>query len=286
MRETVAVVIPVWKVNLTEYEYISFLQACRVLNKYKFILVSYRKLDISKYTNILENVGVDYKITYFNKRYFKCTDDYNSLMLSVRFYSKFLFYKYILIYQLDCFVFRDDLDLWVKERCSFVGAPWHKDYYQSMNGVPVFGVGNGGLSLRSVKDHIRVLLSFSYVQKPKELFKKIYSDSKNNAIYKLLELVAYLTFLNNTFFILNNWKKNEDIFWGEIAKRNFFWFKVPDWKVAAKFSVEVQPGYFIELNGGSIPFGCHAWWTYDFDFWKPYIESFGHKLNKLPNDYK
>ena len=283
MKESVAIVIPVWKEGFTEYEKISLLQACRVLYKYKFILVTYRKLDISKYTDILDDNGIVYKIKHFNEQHFDSVDSYNSLLLSARFYLRFLFYKYILIHQLDCFVFRDELDYWVAMNYSYIGAPWLENYGMAEYGNAVLGVGNGGFSLRNVRHHIKSLLKYNYDAKD-VLLRNFLHDSKRSRplikeIYQLLNKIA----LQNAF-VFTKWTQHEDFFWGEIARTEHSWFKVPEWGLASRFSMEVQPGYFYKLNNNKLPFGCHAWWRYDAMFWKPFIEKFGYNLNDLKTD--
>jgi hypothetical protein len=88
-----------------------------------------------------------------------------------------------------------------------------------------------------------------------------------------------LTVKNNTFFLFNNYDSNEDGYWGLLTGRNFRWFKVAPPEDAIKFSFEVQPQRFYNENFQQLPFGCHAWIKYDFDFWKTHIESFGYTLN-------
>lgn len=243
-RENIGIVIPVWKENLTEFEEVSLLQCCFILKKYTFCIITWSGLDLSRYISILENGSIKFRVLFFNKRFFLNIVTYNRLMLSVDFYIRLIFFKYILIYQLDCFVFRDEIALWIRSGYSYIGAPWLQGYSLAKYGASVIGVGNGGLSLRCVVDHLRVLLSFSYIK---------YPFSEKN---------------------ISN-KYNEDIFWGCVSRKKI-WFKIPDWKIAVKFSIEVQPRYFFELNNKELPFGCHAWWRYDLDFWKPYIENFGH----------
>ncbi len=87
-----------------------------------------------------------------------------------------------------------------------------------------------------------------------------------------------LTVRNNTFFLCNNYAANEDGYWGLLIGKKFSWFKVAPPDDAMKFSFEVQPKRFFEENLRKLPFGCHAWIKYDFDFWKSHIESFGYKL--------
>jgi hypothetical protein len=251
MKNKVAIVIPVWKENPSKFEEISFKQCCRILHKYTIIIVTYKHLGVKFYIDILEKNKNNYKISFFKKEFFRNIDLYSKMLLSFLFYIRFYFLEYILIYQLDCFVFHDDLEKWIDSGYSYIGAPWLKEYGLAKYGDPVVGVGNGGFSLRRVKSHLRVLLSFKMIEPQHKL--------------------------NNTFFLLNNFNGNEDIFWSNIAGKHFPWFKIPEWEIAARFSVEVQPKYFFDLFE-DIPFGCHAWWKYDLYFWKPYIEKFGYQL--------
>jgi len=250
---------------MTEYEYISFSQCCSVLKKYFFYIITFKKLDLTEFVIVLEKNRINYKTINFNEEYFTNTERYSELLVSVRFYMQFVSYKYILIHQLDCFVFQDDIKRWIDAEYSYIGAPWLQGYDSAQYGSEVIGVGNGGFSLRCVFDHLRVLFSFSRIKK-----KEFLADSKG------LRCPAFLR--DNTFFLFNTFHANEDIFWGDIAGINFTWFKIPDWKIAVQFSMEVQPEYFFKLNNNTLPFGCHAWWRYDVDFWKPHIEKFGYTL--------
>jgi hypothetical protein len=264
MKKKAVIVIPVWKEELTEFEIISLQQACLIFKKYTFCVITFKHLKLDNFLAILNENRIQFKIVLFSENSFSNIEKYSRLMLSVVFYGRFIAYEYILIYQLDCFAFRDELDAWIKTGYSYIGAPWMDGYDLASYGNAVIGVGNGGFSLRKVSAHLRVLLSFSKIDKD-HLF-----VVDRNFFKRIL--------LNNTFFILNDFQLNEDIFWGVISKRNFPWFKVPEWELAARFSVEVQPQYFFELNNYTLPFGCHAWWRYDLEFWKPHIEQFGYKL--------
>lgn len=281
MRNTVAIAIPVWKKNLTENEKISFNQACGLLKEFTFILVSYRALDIDTYTNILDAKGIHYKVKYFNQRYFKDVNSYSLLMLSLGFYTRFLFYNYLLIYQVDCFVFRDELRYWVNKEYSYIGAPWVKGYTNPDNAeTKVLGVGNGGFSLRRISHHIKALIIYNLKHKKHLIWKLIYERNETNSIsQELMEFIKGLLFQNA--FEKREWDFNEDYFWGMIAEPSFNWFTVPDWKTAAKFSMEAKPRYFFDMNNHKLPFGCHAWWRYDFAFWMPHIRLFYPNIDKL-----
>ena len=80
---------------------------------------------------------------------------------------------------------------------------------------------------------------------------------------------------NNTFFALNDWSDNEDKFWGIAVPRIHQWFRVAACEQAAKFSMEANPRRLYRLTKNQLPFGCHAWWRYDYDFWEPHVRKFG-----------
>jgi hypothetical protein len=69
-----------------------------------------------KYSNI--------SVESFPKRYFENIEGYNELLLSASFYERFLDTKYILIYQLDAFFFKDELQEWCDRGYDYIGAPW------------------------------------------------------------------------------------------------------------------------------------------------------------------
>ena len=50
--------------------------------------------------------------------------EYNRLMLDVNFYRRFSEYKYMLIHQLDAFLFKPDLHYWCNKNYDYIGAPW------------------------------------------------------------------------------------------------------------------------------------------------------------------
>jgi hypothetical protein len=73
---------------------------------------------------------------------------------------------------------------------------------------------------------------------------------------------------------------NEDVFWSYFAQKTLSDFKTAPIEEAVKFAFEMNPSDMFKMNGNKLPFGCHAWWKYDINFWKPFIESFGYKINK------
>lgn len=140
----VAVVIPTYKKELSELEEISLAQAETMFENYdKFFAMPY-PLDIL-YSS--EHIG-ELRFEGWSGDY----GEYNSLMMSAEFYRRFERYEYILLYQLDAFVFEDRLEHFCSLGHDYIGAPWisgpqyawdHKNH--------VSYVGNGGFSLRRVR---------------------------------------------------------------------------------------------------------------------------------------
>jgi hypothetical protein len=194
------------------------------------------------------------------------------------FYQNFKQFNYLLIYQTDCFVFKNELNYWIEKGYDYIGAPWFEGFENNTN-TNFAGVGNGGFSLRKVNSFIKVLNSFSYVKKPKTLFQIfIYNLNFWKIPKRLYNLVLNLSIKNNTFYLFNNYSDNEDLFWSIIVKNNFDWFKIPKEKEALKFCFEVNPAHLFNLNNNILPFGCHAWRKIDFQFWKQHIEKEGYSL--------
>src|SRR5690606_29769773 len=116
----VSVVIPIYKSELTDSELKSFKQCLDVLGNHPLMLVAPTGLDTSTYETL---AGRNLQCTYFNKRYFTSVRGYSELLLSKKFYCHFEAYEYILIYQLDAWVFQDDLSHWCKLDYDYIGAP-------------------------------------------------------------------------------------------------------------------------------------------------------------------
>ena len=104
------VTIPVYKPKYSEYEKISLIQCCKILNKHLFSFICPNDLDINNYEKILKQYKINYQIERFPPEYFTSVEKYSELLLDSTFYRRFSHYEYILTYQLDAFVFRDELE--------------------------------------------------------------------------------------------------------------------------------------------------------------------------------
>lgn len=264
----VAVIIPLYKARLTHFEEISIKQCFTVLSNHKIIAVKPKKLNLDNGYNF--NL-----IESFDDEFFANIEGYNRLLLSPEFYERFLEYKYILIYQPDAFVFRDELLDWCNSGYDYIGAPWlretaypdfikkvksralnfihiKRNFKQPNSDLPTNlqlenQVGNGGFSLRHTKKFYDICLG------NKEMI-TLYNSKKDHRF-------------------------NEDIFWGIEVNRKHKLLKIPNYKEAVFFSMETNLEHAFQITNGRLPFGCHAWDRY-LAFWKPKFNEIGIQVKQ------
>ena len=235
MPVNAAVVIPIYKETLNELEKISLAQVQKILGKYQIIFVAPEGLKCNYLTS-------GCKIYYFPPQFFQSVGTYNILMKHPLFYKAFLAYEYILIYQLDAFVFSDMMEYFCSLGYDYIGAAWYPLRKVDFNGKQYkIGVGNGGFSLRNVTKFYNLILNHN----------KIFSSAQN--------------FMEDNLFALCGILYPDE-------------FKVAPLKTAYKFSVEVLPRRFVKKNGGALPFGCHDWYKSDANFYVDTFLKFGYDL--------
>jgi hypothetical protein len=195
--------------------------------------------------------------------------------MSKQFYRRFLNYKYILIYQLDAFVFRDELEYWCSLDFDYIGAPWFDDITLSLSEQKLYGVGNGGLSLRKVQSHYRTLRYYGVHFFLKSLYESRtqYLLLKGSLFRRVLHLMG--AYLSRILFIpskkFKQVKLNEDKYWCLVVPKLNRKFRLAPIEVGIRFAFEENPRILYEMNNQELPFGCHAWNKCDQDFWQKFI---------------
>ncbi len=258
MKE-VTIVIPVYTDNLSEYEIISLKRVCEILHKYPIVFVKPQSLEEIK----LAALAPQASFQSFPNEYFNGIKAYNRLMLSPEFYHAFLESKYILIYQLDCYVFTNTLEQWCNKDYDYIGAPWIKRRVYEMPVIKQYmaflralnkslnkpdrqnlynKVGNGGLSLRKVVTHYSAAIECKAVIEE-------FNSKKRYHMY------------------------NEDVFWSVLINNYLkIPFRYPSHLEALEFSFDKHPKYCYKLNNYKLPFGCHGWSKKEMlPFWKNII---------------
>ena len=253
-----SVVVPVYRATLDPNERISLESAFRVLGGHHLVMVKPEGLDTSEVEWRYRFGGVE----TFDPGYFASIQGYNRLLLSTGFYQRFLASRYLLVCQLDVFVFRDDLAPWVERGYDYVGAPWvsgtalslriHKLRMQLGKLLPggrdkVHAyetrdrVGNGGFSLRSVATHHRL------------------SIAMRDAIDHYLRNQGTHHF-------------HEDVFWSIEPSRRGFAHRTPPLEEALSFSWDINPARLHRLSGGRLPMAAHGWYKRrQLAFWEPHV---------------
>jgi hypothetical protein len=254
----VCVVIPIYKSEFSQEERVSFIRFLKVLGHFDTKIVCPKGLRLPLEVKTTPKL----KIERFDPVYFRNIAGYNDLLLSKTFYARFLKYNYILIYQLDAYVFQDQLVKWCNEGYDYIGAPWFDDYGDGSKGESLFAVGNGGLSLRHVKNHYNTLQNQNLFQRIRDYFWCLRSG-KPCTLLGSLRYTSCQQFINSIDF-------NEDIFWSLHAVKFNDDFQVCPVNKAMSFSFENGPKILFELNQKKLPFGCHKWEN-KMDFWSEFI---------------
>ena len=244
MSTKVAVVIPNHKETLSDLEKISLAQCRKILGRYPLI----HAVPAGKIFSYFEPGDM---VVEFPAQYFQSLTGYNVLSVSPLFYEPFLDFDYILIYQLDAFVFYDALQEFCSLGYDYIGAPWPRYAWQGKRYPKTPQVGNGGFCLRKVK-----------------------------ACHKLLSKTESLS----------NWTKTrkdrvEDAFFATCGVLPETEFKIAPVAVAELFSMEWHPDKHIKKIGG-LPFGCHGWTKFYTDFYVELFRRFGYDLQPFREEMR
>lgn len=225
----VVVVIPIYKEKLKLSEKAALEQARNILGEYDICFMAPERMRA-----FLESNGE--RAEYWADECFANVRAYSHLLLTEEFYNRFADYEYMLIYQLDAFVFSDRLLEFCSLGYDYIGAPM-----PHWTGWKHTKVGNGGFSLRKISSCLRVV-------KDKN---EIYGRTGRGAEFE--------------------WA--EDKFFGYCGYDKQIKFTTPDTGTALNFAVEFDVmRVYRTLSESNLPFGCHAWSkAWYWRIWEPFI---------------
>ncbi|HZY81116.1 MAG TPA: DUF5672 family protein [Cyclobacteriaceae bacterium] len=270
------IVVPVYKPSASEYEDRSLRQLYDVCGKYDVCFFHPEGLDLSYYKSLAST-----KTTFksFPKKYFQSLETYSKLLMKPSFYKAFSEYDYMLIYQPDAFIFRDELEQWMEADYDYIGAPFWFYYTTIREKAQYGGVGNGGFSLRKISSMQRVLNSWGPFYDRRDIDElKANKNFKGRMLYEGLYWLGKIGIANNTWYWLNAFSGYEDYFWGCFAGPKKKWMKFPEYKEAMKFAFEFNCVKMFEENNHQLPMGCHRWWGEDKEFWKPHFRKYNIEI--------
>lgn len=265
------IVIPCYRMPLTGFEIASLTRCIAMLGKYPIFVIKPESLRLIPPLN-----DPAIRTESFPDECFNNIAGYNRLMLSDALYARFRDYEYMLVHQLDAFVFSDQLLDWCSRGYDYVGAPWlpkapptglHKIYTSlrratfrlidkknhDRTGIhPAqynYCVGNGGFSLRRVSKMRDTLKSLP------------------QRVQRYRELTHYTC--------------GEDIFFCVEANRYRTNVRTPELLESLKFAWESNPALAASLCNGDLPFGCHGWDKLHRAEWRPIFANLGFSIDSL-----
>jgi hypothetical protein len=262
----VAVIVPVYQERLLPEEKYALQHLRRHLGHYDCYQMSPKTLSFR-----LDGL----KVKQFEDTSFQSVDSYSKLMLSAEFYRAFVDYDFILIYQLDCLVFSDQLQAWCQRGYDYLGAPLFKSSQSPELGF--LGTLNGGLSLRRVSAFLRVLSSRRYLEQPASFIADVFcgkvNDFRSTKMWQrwVKRMRVAREVRHGVAAYTAGYTLNEDHFWSDRAAYFDPQFRVAPPEVALKFAFETAPAWCFEQNGRKLPFGAHAWQKYGRSFWEPHL---------------
>lgn len=264
-------VIPIHKEDPDVFELISFVQCFKILNDHPIYVIAPENLNIQKYRDVVNR----FEIIFINPIWQSNLKQYNKLKVSRFFYNLFKAYDFLLTYELDAFVFKDELFAWCSMKFDYIGAPWFNGHNVPVEPLQLIGVGNSGFSLRSIPASIRILKRISLLKK----LRKFWFNSFLQSVIRFERVLKYTNFLfkikdfqnlRDIFFF--DKEMYEDRYWSDFIPSLFMDFKPAPIANAIKFSFEAKPSLLYEMNNNSLPFGCHAWRKFEWEFWERFIK--------------
>ncbi len=191
---------------------------------------------------------------------------YNALMMAAWFYRLFAGFESILIYQTDCLLLSGEIEPWLDKPWSYYGAPYFRRNGQLKS------VGNGGFSLRRVADHLDVLGA-----------RDLSLGRMTGAMLRQYLKGTYFRYLarhltgadHSAKAFVAGFDRAEDEFWIYYAPLFSTAFKLPPPMQVVGFAAESRSERVVELNGGRLPLGVHAWARHDRPFWVTALKGLG-----------
>lgn len=232
---TCVIVVPVYNEVPNELEKLSLKQLDIIIKDgIEICLVGPNRINFSSYVELFNNNKPTY--TSFDDKYFESNKSYSQLCLSYDFYKRFDDYEYMLIYQTDCWIFRNEIKKFCEMGYDYIGGPIYSpgsrwpSFKNSMRPV----VGNGGLSLRKISMMLKLTDPNGY------LYNK-YKDEWNSVEY-------------------------EDMFICDVLAHDIY-INIPDYRIAEQFSIDTLPRHMNKLN----PMATHRVFAL-YQYWNKRID--------------
>jgi hypothetical protein len=235
---------------------ISFRRSAEVLAGHRWIFAVPHGTDMAPFREIAPHA----EARFFPAEYFSSKRSAQWFYMHPDLFDSFADFDYLLIHQLDVYVFEDRLAEWVARAeandWDYIGAPWFGHQWLRFARHPLArlpwhwflreSVGSGGFSLRKV-------------------------STCRAASRKDAGLIR--RFLRH--FV------PEDIYWCQLAQWLGTRFRRPSPEIAASFAFETECERCFAMNDGSLPFAVHGWNRHDWEFWRNRIPGAAEVYERL-----
>jgi hypothetical protein len=269
----VCVVIPVYTTDLSPAEWLSLDQCVTVLRNHPIVIAKPESLDITPLTRRHAQLRQE----NFRDAYFVGIQGYNRMMLSDEFYARFSAYQFILIHQLDAFVFSDQLLYWCERGYDYIGAPWI-----AQSNIP----SRISLMRAAVRRRLFRLIGKRYRNQVMDHHAQQHYSAGNGG-FSLRRVAKMREILSRLSTRAEDYRQNkrspwaEDIFFSIEANRYRQNLRIPGFAEATNFAWETYPGVAAHFATAALPFGCHAWNKLHRDDWQPIFSGIGFSIDKL-----
>lgn len=226
------VVTPIYRSDLSSDDRRALISFREKLSGYSRVAICPKGLDRGP----VWEVDRDIVFEEFDRRCFASWQSYNAFCKRMELYLRFKEYDYILLAQLDAFVFRDELSMWCSRGLDYIGTAWPMNRSWVWHAIVSYGGGGGGFSLRRVSAFIETCDTWGW-------------------------------------FLRRTGRLNEDVVFASRLFRTMSSLRRQAGLTEyLRFGFDAEPERCLALNGGMLPFGCHGWtWSNRRDFWEPYI---------------
>lgn len=299
--------IPAYCSNWSHSEKAAVQRCMRILCDFDFVFVHKKSSPTSDIrANILFplNLVKSFEFIAIDDKWLSSVANYNQMMLSPWFYKIFRAWEYMLVFQLDAWIIKGNLNEWLSHEFTFIGAPLCRITGDNFDSA-ILSIGNGGLSLRRVQHMLKILTSLKYRLFPvysshdaNDIASLRYehsahpllaqSNANDPAIKDSFLRTSKLRFKNtfrhfgffNNLLYFSKYGFHEDIIFGHLAPKVYEWIKIPNYQQAVGFSLDAYPKELVRAFPGIKPFGCHAWEKWGREF---YLTHFSDEFSSLLN---
>ena len=224
------IIVPVYNDYPNKLEKLSLKQLDNIINnEIDICLVGPNNINYGEYVDMFKN-NIPTCMN-FNNEYFESNKSYSQLCINYEFYTAFDDYEYMMIYQTDCWIFRNDIIKYCDMGYDYIGGPIYSPgsrwpgFKNSMRPI----VGNGGLSLRKIS-------TMKKLTDPNG-----YSYNKHKDEWDSVEY--------------------EDMFICDVLAHDIY-INIPDYRIAEQFAIDTLPMHINKLNpmGAHRVFALHNYW--------------------------